>query len=134
MDPTHPDREPQRAGAGCPSVLATDASRNDVVEPVVEWPPSPPSRDGHRGTPSVQTGPRHDTDREAHPDEDVVARLAAGRAVSLLEASIEHLRTVLEASDDADTAARVQRAIGEVSEASEALHEFAEPIDLSPNV
>lgn len=116
MGATDPIHERTDAGAGCPEVLTTDLSRNDVLDPVVEWPPAPPTRSAPaNGT----TAPG----RAAGGDEDTtVAQLAAGRATQLLEASIDHLRTVLETSPDEQTSARVERAIGEVSDACERLH------------
>lgn len=108
MNTTDPTHERTDAGAGCPEVLATDLSRNDVLDPVVEWPPAPPTRSAR-------------TNGTSGRDDRTVAQLAAGRATQLLEASIDHLRTVLETSPDEQTSARVERAIGEVSDACERL-------------
>lgn len=110
MSTTDPIHEQTDAGAGCPDVLTKDLSRNDVLDPVVEWPPAPPTRSAHTNGTSGGS------------DDMTVAQLAAGRATQLLEASIDHLRTVLETSPDEQTSARVERAIGEVSDACERLH------------
>lgn len=128
MSTTDPSHERTDAGAGCPEVLTTDLSRNDVLDPVVEWPPAPPTRP-EPGTGTTATTRAADDGRVAQPEEGVqdatVAQLAAGRATQLLEASIDHLRTVLETSPDEQTSARVERAIGEVSDACERLHGLA---------
>lgn len=131
MSTVYSDREAARVRAGCPPVLATDVSHNDVIEPPVEWPPGPPSR---RHAPHVST---RRTDRvidvtdaiqpEVALDEDVpVAQLTAGRALRLLDAAVEHMRTVLETSIDGVASARVERAIADVDRATECLREIAD--------
>ncbi len=126
-DPTH---ERTDAAAGCPEVLTTDLSRNDVLDPVVEWPPAPPTRSAPgSGTTAATPAADPDEGRVGQPvggvEDATVAQLAAGRATQLLEASIDHLRTVLETSPDEQTSARVERTIGEVSDACERLHALA---------
>ena len=110
--------------AGCPSVLATDVSHNDVVDPVVEWPPAPPTRssDGDGRADRVDGSDDGSTNRPASEHADVTtARLAADRGRQLLEVAVEHLRTVLETSPDQETSARVEHAIRDVSVACERL-------------
>lgn len=140
MSTVYPDRETSRVRAGCPPVLAADVSQNDVVDPPVEWPPGPPSR--HR----LRHAATHSTDRvvdvtDALPrglvlDEDEldgdaiaedvpVAQLTAGRALRLLDAAVEHMRTVLETSTDSTASARVERAISDVARATENLRDIA---------
>lgn len=127
MSTTDPIRERPDAGAGCPEVLTTDLSRNDVLDPVVEWPPAPPTRsEPGTGTTTRAADPDDGRTRpEGGVEDATVAQLAAGRATQLLEASIDHLRTVLETSPDEQTSARVERAIGEVADACERLHGLA---------
>lgn len=121
MSTVYPNRQHPRGGAGCPPVLATDVSHNDVVEPPVEWPPAPPTRrrGAHVSARSAeQVIDVTDDALDGDPAADAtVAQLTAGRAVRLLDTAIEHMRTVLETSPDAATAARVERAIGDVSRA-----------------
>ncbi len=127
MGTTNSIHERTDAGAGCPEVLTTDLPRSDVLEPVVEWPPAPPTRSARtNGT----TGPTRAAGGDDGPvphglggrEDATVAQLAAGRATQLLEASIDHLRTVLETSPDDRTSAAVERAIGEVADACGRLH------------
>lgn len=136
MSTLYSDRDTTaRARAGCPPVLSADISHNDVVEPPVEWPPGPPSRARGRHTSARSTDRVIDvTDavqREAVLDEDLtneatpVAQLTAGRALRLLDAAVDHLRTVLETSTDATESARVERAISDVARATESLREVA---------
>lgn len=134
MSTVYSDGESARARAGCPPVLTTDVSRNDVVEPPVEWPPGPPSRHRLRTSSSLSPGRvvdvtdplPHDPVLDDEPDEDVpVAQLTAGRAVRLLDAAVDHMRTVLETSPDSATSARVERAIGDVARATEGLRDIS---------
>ena len=103
--------EQRRGAAGCPPVLGTDVSRNDVVDPVVEWPPAPPTRstDGDGRVDDADAVPAVPP-AEAHAD-GTVAWLAVSRGRQLLDASVDHLRTALETSPDEATAASVEAAI-----------------------
>lgn len=131
MSTIYSDREAARVRAGCPPVLATDVSENDVVEPPVEWPPGPPSRHQSRHTSTRSTDRVIDltdaVEDVAEQDEDVpVAQLTAGRALRLLDAAVDHMRTVLETSRDDSASARVERAISDVARATECLREIAD--------
>ncbi len=115
--------------------LAADHSHNDVAGPAVEWPPGPPSRARGRHTSTRRTDRVIDVTDAVQPeavvdeltDEDVpVAQLTAGRALRLLDAAVDHMRTVLETSTDATASARVERAISEVARATETLRDVAD--------
>lgn len=134
MSTIYSDRETARVRAGCPPVLAADVSHNDVVEPPVEWPPGPPSRRRARHVSTRSTDRVIDltdpVEPETEQDEDVpVAQLTAGRALRLLDAAVDHMRTVLETSTDVEASARVERAISDVARATECLRDVADGHD-----
>lgn len=134
MSTMHSDQPHVPAAAGCPPVLAADTPHNDVVDPPVEWPPAPPTRRRGRHASTRNNGFVDVTDRTLERDastEATVAELSASRAMRLLDTAIEHLRTVLETSPDAATSARVERAIGDVSRASEDLRQLTDIQDVT---
>ncbi len=130
MSTMHSDRPRVRAGAGCPPVLAAETPHNDVIDPPVEWPPAPPTRRRSRHASTRSSDQVVDvTDRTLERDagtEATVAELSAGRAMRLLDTAIDHMRTVLETSPDEATSTHVERAIGDVSRASEALRQLTD--------
>lgn len=106
-------RGAERGRAGCPPVLEIDLTDNDVLEPPVEWPPAPPTRRGNA----------HESVRRTATEPDVTA-LTTGRAARLLDASMSHLRTALEATSDEATSARIERALADVARARDTLSEL----------
>lgn len=113
-------RGPRRGRAGCPPVLEIDLVHSDILGPAVEWPPAPPTRHTARR--------RAATQRE--PD---VTELTTGRAIRLLDACVDHLRTALETNHGEDDAARIEDAIVDVVRVRESLAEIVdqEVIDLT---
>lgn len=107
-----------RAGAtgraGCPPILEIDLVHHDALGPAVEWPPAPPTRGlRHATARRERTNPLH-----ADPE---VTQLTASRAMHLLDATVEHLRTALETSPDQDTLDTVEEAISDVERARDVL-------------
>jgi len=108
---TRDGRVRTRSNAGCPPQLLIDLTHTDDLGPQVEWPPAPPTR--------------HNGDRAASASGEDVAHLTTGRAVHLLDAAVDHLRTALEAARDAEEGDRLERAITDVARARETLGPLA---------
>ena len=113
MSSIHDHRGSRRSNRGCPPALEVDLAAPRPVRAGVEWPPAPPSRRQHTS---------RTTNGAASP---TVSDLTTGRAVRLLDATIAHLRTALETTDDAETAAALQAALEDTSRAVERLADRA---------
>ncbi len=109
MSSIHDHRGSRRSNRGCPPVLEIDLTTPGPPGPGVEWPPAPPSRRRHSTRSATPTSPAS------------VSDLTTGRAVRLLDATVAHLRTALETTQDADTTAALEGAIGDATRAIERL-------------
>ena len=99
--------QPRRSNAGCPPALLIDLTHTEDLGPQVEWPTGPPGR--HVDEPAPRATGGH------------VADLTTGRAVHLLDATIAHLRTALEAARDDAESERLEHAISDIASARETL-------------
>lgn len=107
MSSMHGHRGVRRGRAGCPPMLAVDTVHTDVLGPMVEWPPAPPTRRNGHAT----------VDRT--PDLDV-GELTTQRAIHLLDASLAHLRTALE-TRGAELDPRMEEAVAAIADARDTL-------------
>ena len=106
MSSIHSTRGVRRGRGGCPPMLAHEPVTTDVPGPPVEWPSGPPTR-----------ATRHSSSRRSA--ETTVGELTTTRAIHLLDASLAHLRTALEAADDPDP--RLEGAVAELASARDTL-------------
>lgn len=97
--------------AGCPDVLEVDLPEHDVGVTSTDWLQGPPTADRHR--------------RAGAEDADVTS-LTATRATRLLDATIAHVHTAMEATGSTDTRHKLDRAVADLARARDALIEVGD--------